>query len=292
MKEITRDNSAEIKRELENSTTFIYGAGTLGRQTLKLLNEMQLDADYFVDDDPSKHGTLVEGKKCFGFDDLKRISKSEKTSVIMGSSFARVILERLKTIPVEIYEIYSMLVSDCDNALDRCLSMKQSSADWNAKWHEVKHIFGDEESRRIWQLMADVANGGELLKERFIAVSSTEEHYFVSPIPQLLNENSVLVDCGAYTGDMLGQLTRNNIRFGKIYEIEANPVVFPKIAENAAKLNLTDKVVPVNCGLSNAKGEMNFLVRDENLAASYLLDPAEVEKHRGGYKQSQFRPEH
>lgn len=281
MKEITRENILSIRAELENKVVVLYGAGTSGRQAFQILNDLKIHVDFFVDDDPSKQGSIIEGLNCLSFDELKNKAENNEVSVILSSVFVKLILEKLKKIPVSVYELYAMLINECANVFDQCMSMNQDMASWDKKWNKLNEIFSDEESKNVWQLMNHVTKTRNVIKEEFIEISSLEEHYFVSPIPTLLNFNSVLIDCGAYTGDMLGQLLKNKIPFRKIYEIEANPITYKTIVNNASKLNLKDKVVAINCGLYDKNGEMNFFVSNENPAASYLQDH-EINMKGGG----------
>ena len=282
MKAITRQNISEIKSELNGKVLVLYGAATAGRQVLELLSDLKISADFFVDDDAGKHGKIIEGLKCLSFDELKNLSQNNNVAVILSSIFSGSILEKLKTISVDCYEIYDMLYTECVNSSQECLSMKQDKNSWNEKWQSINNILQDEESKRVWQLMRYVADTKKVVKEKFMEICSGEEHYFVEPVKNLLNEKSVLVDCGAYTGDMLGQLTNNKIAFGKIYEIEANPFHKEKILEKISVLNLENKVVVMNCGLFDKDGELNFFINNGNLAGSRIVNPESENNLNGG----------
>ena len=283
MKEITRVNIDAIKSDLEGKILTLYGAATAGRQVLQLLGELKITADFFVDDDTGKHGKIIEGLKVLSFDELKSLSQKNKVAVILSSVFSGSILDKLKTISVDCYEMYDMLYNDCVNAAAECLTMKQDKTSWDKKWQAVDNILQDEESKRIWKLMRYVADTKDVVKESFMKICSPEEHYFVKPITNLLTADSVLVDCGAYTGDMLGQLANNKISFGKIYEIEANPLHREKILEKSSTLNFDGKVVVHNCGLCDHDGEMDFFINHENSAGSRFVDDVnENNLTRGG----------
>lgn len=271
MKEITRENISEIKSELKNKTVVLYGAGTTGKQALQLLSELNISADFFVDDDAAKQGKFIEGLKCLSFPELKSKSERSNVSVILTSVFSGTILEKLKPLSVDCYAMYDMLINDCPNAFEELISMKQDKSTWNKKWIRVKNIFEDEESLRVWNVIHHVADTRDTSKKYFTQICSREEHYFVSPIPTLLSNDSVLVDCGAYTGDMLGQLANNNIPFGKIYEIEANPLNNEKIRENISRLKLEEKVVVINCGLYDKNSELDFFISYGNAAGSRFV---------------------
>ena len=291
MKEITCGNVGAIKSELQDKILVLYGAATAGHQVLELLSDLKITADFFVDDDKGKQGNIIEGLKVLSFDELKILSQNNKVAVILSSVFSGSILKKLKTISVECYEMYDMLYNDCVNAAEECLTLKQDKASWDKKWRDVNNFLYDENSKRIWELMRYVADTRNVVKEQFMAICSPEEHYFVKPIKDLLTADSVLVDCGAYTGDMLGQLCNNKIPFGKIHEIEANPLNREKILKQISTLNFEGKVIVHNCGLCDHDGEMNFFINHENSAGSrFVSNESESKLNRGGADSQNSHP--
>ena len=51
------------KNSNKNNLLVIYGAGTVGRLTLKALKEKNIKVNYFCDSDPAKWNTQIENTK-------------------------------------------------------------------------------------------------------------------------------------------------------------------------------------------------------------------------------------
>ncbi len=59
------------KRIIEAENLYIYGAGSAGIRTYRVLRERGVDIDGFIDSDESKRGTIIESKKVYGVDILE-----------------------------------------------------------------------------------------------------------------------------------------------------------------------------------------------------------------------------
>ena len=269
MLEITHSNIQEVKKILSDSTVILYGAGTFGIQSINILKRKGIGADLFVDDDVNKQGTIVEGLPVLSYAELEEMSKQRLIHVILTSIYTRPILAKLEPLNIPVYQMYSLFIDEGETCIDKLFSMKQSQHEWDNKYNIIERALEDELSKKIWKHLGYVSKSKDLKIENFLEIASAEEHYFVSPIPRLLKEQSVLVDCGAYTGDMMSQLMALHIPFGKLYEIEANPALTDTISKNIIKQGCQDKVEVLCCGVFDKVGEMSFSV-GENSAIGCL----------------------
>ena len=73
-----------IKNDIFNKDIILFGASKAGEKAYKILNELNIDIKYFVDNDPSKFGKVIFGKKVYGPEKIYEINK--KTEIIIISS--------------------------------------------------------------------------------------------------------------------------------------------------------------------------------------------------------------
>jgi acetyltransferase-like isoleucine patch superfamily enzyme len=75
----------ELETTIANKKIVIFGSGKVGKLTLSALRILTTDADYFVDNDFSKDGTMVMGKAVKRADVLKK-EKEENLFIIIAST--------------------------------------------------------------------------------------------------------------------------------------------------------------------------------------------------------------
>lgn len=85
------------------SKYILFGAGNYGKRALKYYSEKNVE--YFVDNDKTKIGKTIGGKKIIGFDEYKNIAEKYKT--IIASSYTRDIEKQLLKNGIPQYFFYS-----------------------------------------------------------------------------------------------------------------------------------------------------------------------------------------
>ena len=289
MQEITKENVKHLKEEyFTGACNVLYGAGDTGRQVGALLDELGIATEYCVDDDETKQGKSMDGKPIISRTELAALAEKQPVNVILASLYAKPMEQKLQGLPVQIFSIFGLYMSDEEHGLTTVLKLSQPEATWLEKMQKVKALFPDTLSRRILGVLEQVGKerrpDGRLSaphQDWFAEIASSEEHCFVDPVPRLLDDTSVLVDCGAYTGDMLGQLVHRQIPFGKIYAIEANPSIFETLQKQAVNLGVQDKTKAINCGVWNEPGVLEFQVSEIHPTGGQLLT--------GGAQQDGFQ---
>ena len=276
MTEITKANSKTIKQELHGCKIVLYGAASTGKQVLDILTDFGIKADYFVDDDIAKHGTVIWGLPCLSLTELKAMAQKENVSVILSNIYAKITLEKLNGLPLRIYELYALISDGIHEYMERVMSTRYDNDTWRRKWEKIKDFFVDDDSKKIWHTIKQVFETKEHNTEEYIRISSSEEHYFVKPIPKLFANESVIVDCGSYNGEMVGTFIDKGFPFGKFYAIEADPQNYRKLVTNVKKYNLASKIVTLQCGVWDKKDTLNFITNDHSGSANRISG--------GGYK--------
>ena len=267
MQEITKENVQQLKKQfLADGCNILYGAGDTGHQIGAILDDLGIATQYCVDDDETKQGTQMDGKPVISRMELAMIAEKQSVNVILSSIYAKMMEQKLHALPVQVFSIFGLYVSDKERALTTILKLKQAEETWLKKMKEIKEFFSDAMSRRILEVLQQVGlerrpDGrlGNPRQDWFVEIASSEEHYFVEPVPRL------------HTGDMLGQLAHHQYPFRRIYAFEANPTVFQTLLKHAADLNLQEKTEAVNCGVWNKPGELEFQVSDVHPTGGQLI---------------------
>lgn len=259
---ITQSNCENWRPILSEGKSVLYGAGSSGRKLLAVLRGVDIPVCFFVDDDTSKQGTIIDGIECISYDALGMLCQSNKVHVIISSLYAKAIIQKLQYLNVSLYDCFDWMTDENKNELDTLKLRRYSLDEWETAWENILGFLADEESLEIWRVLHGLVTTNQIDRNAFFSISSSEDHYFVKPIPLLLGEGSVLVDCGAYTGDMLGQIQQLGMSFRQLYAIEANPDVYAVLENNISKLGLKDKVIPLNLGVYDNKGTMDFSMEE------------------------------
>ena len=277
MEQITKYNIEEVKEKyLKHGKNILYGAANTGCEMYQIMTEAGVEIYAFVDDDIAKQGKELLGKKILSRGDVEEMAASEQINIIISSIYGKIIEQNLKNVPVHLFSAYGWLVDKFQDIL-RAIIRKQPKDTWLAKIHRIRELVKDKESEEILNAIEKAGlrerTDGKIDakdEELFQSVQTTEEHYFVEPISSILTEKSVIVDCGAFTGDMLGQLQRLGIPYGEVYAFEANPRLYIELQDNARKLGVAERVHAFNCGVWNESGEMSFSFSDISPSGGHL----------------------
>lgn len=268
MQEITKHNIQTLKDEyFSRGLNILYGAAYTGQQILSIMEGLGVPISYFVDDDATLHGTSVSDREVLSRQSLARLAEKESVNVILSSIYEGILAKNLEGMPVQIFRAYGLYIEQAKGELLQFLELKQERNEWLVKMHQLQRSFADEESRHILDILQQAEEskqqGKEITAENwdiFRDVVTEEEHYFIKQIRELLNDNSVLVDCGAFTGDILGNIKRLRIPFRKLYAFEANPELYRELCKNIEALGMAECVVPRNIGVWREKGKLSFSV--------------------------------
>lgn len=96
----------------------------------------------------------------------------------------------------------------------------------------VRHLFADEESRRIYDAVIRFKLSGEL--PVLCACQTDKEESYKNLLR--LNDEEIYLDCGAFNGDTVLEFVSHTRSYRKIYAVEPDERNFKKLCENTARL--------------------------------------------------------
>lgn len=274
MKAIHINNIKQIKSELQNSVSVMYGAGGNGERILKLFQENSIRIDFFCDDDYNKWDTFFCGLSVISYEKLSEMSKNQDVNVILTSVFGGPILGKLEQIDVTVYEAFSMLIDRYyKNSFYKVPLSAEKKNDLQGKIREVMDKIGDVKSKEILGKISEVVKApDEMQYSHFFDVASREDCYFIDEVLRALPEHPVIIDCGGFTGDLMVALERHKILYNKVYSFEVNQELFAIMQDNVKRNSLENKFIPVNKGIWNISGKAYLSVEKEDIAGGKVCE--------------------
>lgn len=275
----------EIKNMISGGRNVLYGAGNTGKKVCEILKDYGIDILAFLDDDVLKHGNKIFGKPVISREKLSDvIQQAGEINVILSSIYTAASEAKLKEFlpKVHLYNAYPLYLEYAgkEDYAD-LLSLLQSRDEWMDKMGNLSKIFNDEKSLKIVSAVECTAhtywNEGIVDIQWLQKTESQEEHYFIKEVQSALGQDSIIVDCGAFTGDMLGQLSCLQIPYKTLYAFEANPDVYSILLDNIHKNNLENKVKSFMSGVWSEAG-VQYFQSASPLATSGKIVSGEVDR--------------
>jgi FkbM family methyltransferase len=248
---MTDQLEAEIERILDQVPTapattqpigplVLFGAGYLGKVTLKGLRQIGIEPLAWADNSPQLHGTTVEGLPVYSAADAAAKfgpAASFVVTIYTGAGVRRQLAEA----GLRVISVARLFRQFADTFLPYwCLDLPAK-----LPAHREDILKG----ARIW---SDVASQQEYLAQiRFragvddsVPAANSGLIYFPDDLVKP-SENEVFVDCGAYDGDSLRTfLERTGSAFRQIVALEPDPLNFQGLKDFVARLpgNIQSKI--------------------------------------------------
>lgn len=205
----TISDTCSIRKQLEEALSkeinpdeevLIYGAGDTAKINYECFKFENINIIGYVDNDPNKTGTLLNGKEVISVDEMVK-SHKDKTILICTNN--------------------ALIYPEIKNNLDS-LGMSSLSA------HTFVYVKNREKVLKVYDMLCDdiskatyanmiMARMGEELDLSLVF----ENQYFAINEFAQFSASEVFVDCGAYVGDTVEQyLFKKQGVFGKIYAFE------------------------------------------------------------------------
>jgi FkbM family methyltransferase len=221
-----------------SAATVLFGAGNLGRRTLALLRAHGREVAAFVDNDPHRWGTAVEGVPVLSPDEASSRFASDGLAIVTiwraegGHDYllTRAELNRRGWRRVESFiPLYWGLASDAlpylaidvpTNILAAGDEVMAAAALW------ADEVSLDAYVKLVhWRLTAD-----------FAALPSIEPNQYFAAGVVSVGDDEVFVDCGAFTGDTLVDVASRVGSWRSYHAFEPDPASFEALATAVATL--------------------------------------------------------
>ena len=236
--------------QFSENKIILYGAGYCGAMFAELLQEKEINIECFFDRNPQK-----AGKK------IMDIIVKEPCEMEMADEYTVVVCllkkgETYKSIKESLEQLgYVNVIHVYDLREDKDLFKNQNliispdieKVKLNAKKYEwLKTMLEDEESKETLQAILNyMLEGGEFALQSH----SLEEQYFAYDVYQKI-ENEVVIDCGAFKGDVMEIFLHKNPQFVKYVAIEPD-FHYHGALEEKRNLCEKDKIEIIPLALSN-----------------------------------------
>ncbi len=242
----------------------LFGAGGLGRKTLRGLREIGVEPLAFSDNNVSLHGQQLDGVT---------ILSPAQAAHEFGTTAVFVVTVFMDSAPGSIEPIKQRLMGlGCQNVLSFVpLYWKYPDRFLPHYVYDLPHnvIESADSIREAWALFSDPSSRSEYLAQlrwrlnpEFDKIPAPAEHEIYFPTDLFaLNDDEVFVDCGGYIGDTVRSfLQRTGGRFQKLFVFEPDPSNFQKLTELVASLPLETarRIGPSNLALGSRSELLHF----------------------------------
>ena len=252
----------QIAERSMSSGITIFGAGPHGEMALRYLCDAGFKVLYFVDNNPAKQGSKIEGITVISPEQLKSLAPY---TVFIAARHAVVpIRKQLTNLGLPSISFDAFFVS---NNLDKIKNVRDN-------------LLNDDRSKQVYDSVLKAMLTGN---KTYCAEVMEGQQYFA--LPAFQNADRVhFVDAGAYVGDSVEKfIWANNGVFGHIYAFE--PGIFQFHALNKRVTRLIEEwalqgtdITLIHAGLGKEDKELSIAVNRDQLQSSSFLSTNEVEK--------------
>jgi FkbM family methyltransferase len=244
---------------IEEFDVVLFGAGNAGSIALEELNERDITVAAFCDNDPQKHGTVINSIRCVSIEEVKKLKKP--LVLITAIAYFSPIAEQLQalSLPYLFVDGYAVVIN----------------------FDKLKMIYDDylhdERSKHVFSalLLAKLYGTNSYCQEAY-----DDCFYYAIPSFKFLNPADVIVDCGAFVGDTIQELieVRNKSGFDKIYAFEPGERQYKALCTRVKRLTeewalIDEQITCVKAGVGKVSKKAYLNVENEiNLNIAFVSD--------------------
>lgn len=229
----------------------IFGAGANGIKLKKALSIFNIKVDYFIDNNPKKHGTYIEGIKIISAEELKNLSINNKVKVIsaVATMYENEIRHQISNYDVEYTSIPQWLISPG-------FYLSEIDDEDEIKIEKVKSLLTEKMSRKVFNNLLNYRKNGDLsiIKEVYT------NHSFQYIEKEIIDYSKIhiAVDAGAFDGDSAILFFENMSSLKKVYSFEPDRDNFLKLEKMINNNNMRCKIISVDKGLGEKEENLKF----------------------------------
>jgi len=200
---------------------YLYGAGQLGKSTLALIRRCGITPAGFLDSNPEKHGTAVDGLPVFSLGHIIDAKVSSLLAVVTVYN-CRPVLDSLKKAGIPA-ATFAELAWTVGGPLLPYLSVEQPQELWLHRdaIRRAGALWADHKSRE--EYLAQIRWSLTLDPFTLPHHDDPGDTYFDSGIVHL-GDNEVFIDCGAYDGDSLAAFMARCPTYLEAVGLEPDPL--------------------------------------------------------------------
>ena len=253
---------AEVQALFQQEEAYIWGTGQVGRRAAHDLAAMGGTVAAYVDNNEQSWGTSVDGVPCISPASL--VAEQNPLVLIGVGMHGRAIAQQLS----------EMGISRVLDMVDFCLNEMFDdlrAADPLAVVERVGYCFdllADEQSHDVLfaKLRGFLAFASGFGRKDYYTDICRSDQYFQNDLIHF-TENSVLVDCGAYTGDTMQDFLRRGLPFRKYIAYELSRRNYEELQNNMndARGGGAGALIAYNCGVGERNEQIYY---DDVVSAS------------------------
>ena len=253
---------AEVQRLLQEEDVYIWGTGQMGQWAAHLVYDMGGRVAAFIDNSAARWGATSEGILCISPDQLRE-KANPLVFIGVGMSGAAVAAQLAD---MNVRRVLDMPDFYLNTLFEDILSAH--AAELAARVAVCFDILADDASRDV--LLAKLRGFLDFepgfARQNYYGDICHSDQYFQNNLIRF-TENSVLVDCGAYTGDTMQDFLRRGLPFRKYIAYELNRRNYEKLQNNMndAREGETGELIAYNCGVGERNEQIYY---DDVVSAS------------------------
>lgn len=229
---------SEILNNLEE--VYIFGAKRLGEKAADCLKRSGVKVKAFIDNDPSKHGTLFCDKPIIALDSVK----TEGIPIIISTTnYLYEISDQLNKRGLDNHVPYPVLSVFDSEKYEAEATFKNMQQDLIANKEAYLSLFSILADKKSQKVLDNILNFRLSLDPACLTMcDSQEDEYFDTEIMPL-TDDEIFIDGGGYDGDtVLRFIRKTNNNYKKIYLFEPDAGLCDKAAANLADYHDIDLV--------------------------------------------------
>jgi len=243
---------------------YIYGAGSMGEHASNILMQQGIKVKAIIDKNVKLIGKMIN---CVEIISLKDIPESDKENAIFAVAVVKYPFNDIRDSLYEVGCKNVVYVGDLINfvytgpSIANTWSLTNITKEDEYKLEFAYNNYSDDNSRSAFRQAV------KWLKDRveFIepgGMADFDSKYFIDKITDVLTDNEVFIDCGAYNGSSIAKIVKyTDSKFNQIHSFEPNKENYDELCNFIKNEKLESKVQAYNFGLGNIDGEKKFTSR-------------------------------
>lgn len=235
----------------------LFGAGSLGRHTLSQLRQGGIEPIAFADNSPSMWGQVVDGLEVL--EPSVAFARHKHASVfvitIYGNSQA---IRQLEEAAVKFLTFAELAWHLPDSLLPYCaIELPDKIFAESAAIRIALSMLADDKSRD--EFISQLEWRTSLGRHWPTAPANPDQIYF-DPELVHLDENAVIVDCGAFDGDTIRALDDKGIAYSSLIAIEPDEINYMRLKDYVGGLpqGKQQRITLHNAAVDAVSGILNF----------------------------------
>jgi len=233
---------------LEANSISIFGAGSFGKDCIKLINALGKKINYIIDNNPMLHGTYILDLPVVSLEEYLNQGKGEL--ILICSTWNKIIEEQLLGYRYKNYLIFpDYFRSVFYKYTDGIKVFTEYFNENYDKFNEVYNMLEDESSKQTYSSILAFRLSGNM---NILECSQYPQYFHPEVLPK---GNEVIIDGGAYIGDTVDSFMKSLDHNCEIYSFEPFIETFEKL-EQTINSNGYIGVTPINAGLSDKTADL------------------------------------